>query len=55
MSVSTRVGKRLLLCWADRATLASDATVAFAFDDYFSMGVLTSRARCLGQVPLVHT
>ena len=40
--VMGRHGKRLLFVWADRWTLASDATKVFAFDDDYSMGVLSS-------------
>ncbi len=39
---SGRHGKRFLACWADPWTLASDATNVFAFDDDYSMGILTS-------------
>ncbi len=39
---SGRHGKRFLVCWADSWTLASDATNVFAFDDDYSMGILTS-------------
>ncbi len=39
----TRVGKRILFCWCEPWTLASDATNAFAFDDNYAMGVLCSR------------
>lgn len=39
-----RVGKRLLLAWERNPTLPGDATVVFAFDDDYSMGVLLSRA-----------
>jgi hypothetical protein len=38
----TRHGKRLLVAWCQPETLASDATATFAFDDDYSMGVLTS-------------
>lgn len=41
---AVRHGKRLLLCWCAPWTLASDATNVFAFEDDYSMGVLTSRA-----------
>ena len=41
--VMGRHGKRLLFVWADPWTLASDATKVFAFDDDYSMGVLSSR------------
>ncbi len=41
--VMGRHGKRLLFAWADIRTLASDATKVFAFDDDYSMGVLSSR------------
>lgn len=36
--------KRLVLCWVPAEVLASNATDVFAFDDDYSMGVLTSRA-----------
>uniref|UniRef100_UPI00286C2659 type IIL restriction-modification enzyme MmeI n=1 Tax=Salinibacterium sp. TaxID=1915057 RepID=UPI00286C2659 len=39
-----RHGKRVSLAWVDKATLASDATNVFAFDDDYSMGILMSRA-----------
>lgn len=39
----TRVGKRILFAWADTWACPSDATNAFAFDDYFHLGVLNSR------------
>lgn len=39
-----RHGKRLLLAWVEFWTMASDATVVFAYDDDYSMGVLTSHA-----------
>uniref|UniRef100_UPI0037CB39C0 DNA methyltransferase n=1 Tax=Salinibacterium sp. TaxID=1915057 RepID=UPI0037CB39C0 len=39
-----RHGKRVSLAWVDSATLASDATNVFAFDDDYSMGILMSRA-----------
>lgn len=41
---AARHGKRLVLAWTESGTLASDATEVFAFDDDYSMGVLTSRA-----------
>jgi len=37
-----RIGKRFLFCWTDIAVCPSDLTVVFAFDDDYSMGVLTS-------------
>jgi len=37
-----RHGKRWLLAWCEPWTLASDATNVFAFDDDYSMGVLSS-------------
>jgi hypothetical protein len=37
-----RIGKRFLFCWADGRVCPSDLTVVFAFDDDYSMGVLTS-------------
>ncbi|HET7734554.1 MAG TPA: DNA methyltransferase [Nocardioidaceae bacterium] len=43
MVVSTRVGKRLILTWQPAQIAASDATVVFAFDDDYSMGLLQSR------------
>jgi len=39
----TRVGKRILFAWATSWVCPSDATNVFAFDDDYSMGVLTSR------------
>ncbi len=39
-----RVGKRLLLAWCDSWTCPSDLTYVFAFDDDYSMGVLSSTA-----------
>lgn len=39
-----RIGKRFLFYWADSATCPSDLTIVFAFDDDYSMGVLTSSA-----------
>ena len=38
----TRVGKRILFCWCEPWTLASDATNAFAFNDEYAMGVVNS-------------
>ena len=35
-------GKRFLFCWVDRAVCPSNLTNVFAFDDDYSMGVLTS-------------
>lgn len=43
-AVLPRHGKRAVLAWCDASVLASDATDVFAFDDDYSMGVLTSRA-----------
>jgi MmeI, DNA-methyltransferase domain/MmeI, N-terminal domain/MmeI, target recognition domain/MmeI, helicase spacer domain len=40
----TRHGVRLHFCWCEPATMASDATNVFSFDDDFSMGVLCSAA-----------
>jgi hypothetical protein len=40
--VMGRHGKRLLFVWAEPWTLASDATKVFAFDDDYTMGVLSS-------------
>jgi restriction-modification enzyme MmeI-like protein len=37
-----RIGKRFLFCWTDSAVCPSDLTVVFAFDDDYSMGILTS-------------
>ena len=37
-----RHGKRLVMAWVTEPTIASDATVAFAFDDDYAMGVLCS-------------
>lgn len=37
-----RIGKRFLFCWADSTVCPSDLTVVFAFDDDYSMGILTS-------------
>jgi hypothetical protein len=37
-----RHGKRLLFAWVDIWTLASDATTVFAFDDDYSMGIVSS-------------
>lgn len=39
-----RIGKRFLYCWADPSTCPSDLTIVFAFDDDYSIGVLTSSA-----------
>jgi len=41
---STATGKRLLMSWQDASVCPSNATVVFAFDDDYSMGVLLSRA-----------
>ena len=41
---SNRYGKRLLFCWTDAWTCPSDLTTLFAFDDDYSMGVLSSHA-----------
>jgi hypothetical protein len=35
-------GKRFLFCWVDRAVCPSNLTNIFAFDDDYSMGILTS-------------
>lgn len=40
---STATGKRLLLAWQAPGACPSNATVVFAFDDDFTMGVLLSR------------
>ncbi|GIJ22166.1 class I SAM-dependent DNA methyltransferase [Micromonospora lutea] len=37
-----RHGKRIMLCWCDSWTCASDATIIFAYDDDYSMGILDS-------------
>lgn len=37
-----RIGKRFLFCWTDATVCPSDLTIVFAFDDDYSMGVLTS-------------
>lgn len=37
-----RIGKRFLFCWADMRICPSDLTIVFAFDDDYSMGILTS-------------
>ncbi len=37
-----RIGKRFLFCWADQSVCPSDLTVVFAFDDDYSIGILTS-------------
>jgi hypothetical protein len=42
-AVANRIGKRLLLSWADPATCPSDLTIVFAFEDDFAIGVLLSR------------
>ncbi|TNH25095.1 class I SAM-dependent DNA methyltransferase [Micromonospora orduensis] len=39
-----RVGKRLLLTWCDPWTCPSDLVYVFAFDDDYSMGMLSSSA-----------
>ena len=39
-----RHGKRMLLTWVEATVIASDATIAFAVDDDYSMGILLSRA-----------
>jgi hypothetical protein len=39
-----RVGKRLLFVWCEPWACANDATYVFAFDDDYSMGVLSSFA-----------
>ena len=41
---SAAQGKRLLLAWADAWTCPSNLTNVFAFDDDYSMGVLSSSA-----------
>ncbi len=40
----TRHGKRLLVVWCQPWTMASDAADIFAFEDDYSMGILTSSA-----------
>ena len=35
-------GKRFLFCWVDRSVCPSNLTNVFAFDDDYSMGILTS-------------
>lgn len=42
--VSVAQGKRLLLAWANAWTCPSNLTFVFAFDDDYSMGVLSSSA-----------
>ncbi len=37
-----RIGKRFLFCRADTSVCPSDLTIVFAFDDDYSMGILTS-------------
>jgi hypothetical protein len=37
-----RIGKRFLFCWADPSVCPSDLTIVFAFDDDYSIGILTS-------------
>jgi MmeI, DNA-methyltransferase domain/MmeI, target recognition domain len=37
-----RIGKRFLFCWAEASVCPSDLTIVFAFDDDYSLGVLTS-------------
>ena len=44
VTVGVRTGKRLFLSWQQPRTLPSDANVVFAFDDDYSIGILTSRA-----------
>ena len=39
-----RHSKRMCLAWVPEGTIASDATLSFAFDDDYSMGILLSRA-----------
>jgi hypothetical protein len=41
---SNRVGKRLVLAWFQSWVLPSDKAQVFAFDDDYSMGMLSSRA-----------
>src|SRR5690606_14406358 len=42
--VSTLTGKRLLFTWADNDWCPSNAVGVFAFDDDYSIGILTSTA-----------
>ena len=42
--VSTLTGKRLLFCWADASWCPSNLVGVFAFDDDYSIGVLTSNS-----------
>lgn len=37
-----RIGKRFLFSWQELTTCPSDLTIVFAFDDDYSMGILTS-------------
>jgi hypothetical protein len=37
-------GKRMLIAWQEKVTLPSNANMVFAFDDDYSIGILTSRA-----------
>ncbi len=37
-----RIGKRFLFCWSDVSVCPSDLTIIFAFNDDYSMGVITS-------------
>lgn len=39
---TARHGKRLLITWVSTWTMTSDPTNVFAFDDDYSMGILTS-------------
>ncbi|HEY3551752.1 MAG TPA: DNA methyltransferase [Gaiellaceae bacterium] len=39
----TATGKRILFCWCDLSTVASNATNVFALDDDFFFGIMTSR------------
>ncbi|MGI8946024.1 MAG: class I SAM-dependent DNA methyltransferase [Thermoleophilaceae bacterium] len=39
-----RIGKRMLFVWCDATTCPSDLVIVFAFDDDYSMGVISSSA-----------
>ncbi|MGD9571071.1 MAG: class I SAM-dependent DNA methyltransferase [Thermoleophilia bacterium] len=41
--VGTATGKRILFAWVDMRTLSSNASNAFAFEDDYAMGILSSR------------
>jgi hypothetical protein len=40
--IGTRVGKRILFCWASKDIVPSDGCNAFALDDDFAIGLLSS-------------